>query len=425
MFPDQGPTIVDQFFQFLQQLILPNWSDLILLVPWLLFGLILLVLLYLWVLWRRAGAVNRPRVVRPVAGRPPPGTHLPGPSRWPFVVPIGAALVLFSLVAPRDPAAGLPFNPLLLFVGLVVTLVAIAGWLLEAMREWRATAQAEHAGVEVGAGAAAAVALPLPAHLAAAPTAPAASAETALVVAPAAAVIPAETAPEPPVGVHLPAPSPWPFFAPIAVFVILLGVIFSAVLLIGGVILGVITATGWYLEAGREYVTTEEFGHPVPRTRDARSAWPSRLVPLFAAVIAISVLITLAPVGLAWLNALTPASATPAGPTVPQVPEISAHSAVSFDTKTLVVPCCRPFDLIFHNGNASVPHNVQISTDSTRSQVLFDGDVVTGVADATYHVGALQPGDYYFACKIHPNMNGTLQARPESGAPPAGPSPSP
>src|SRR5690348_15308456 len=98
MFADSGPTLVDQFFNFLQQLILPNWSNLILLVPWTLFGLILLLFVYLAVLWRRAGAVNKSRVPRPIPGTPPPGVHLPGPSLWPFLAPIGAAVVLFSFV---------------------------------------------------------------------------------------------------------------------------------------------------------------------------------------------------------------------------------------------------------------------------------------------------------------------------------------
>src|SRR5213592_1020613 len=120
MFFDQGPTIIDQLFQLLQQIILPNWSDLILLVPWTLFGLILLSVLYLVVLWRRAAKVNRPRTIRPVPGMPPPGTHMPGPSRWPFVVPIGAAITLFAFVAPHENS-GLPFQPLILVSGLIVT----------------------------------------------------------------------------------------------------------------------------------------------------------------------------------------------------------------------------------------------------------------------------------------------------------------
>ena len=222
---------------------------------------------------------------------------------------------------------------------------------------------------------------------------------------------------EPPPGVHMPGPSAWPFFAPIAMIVLLYGVIFSAVLIVAGLILAVIAMAGWYIDAGREYFSTEAVGHAVPATRDPVRAWPRRAVPVFSTVIIIGVLITLVPIGLGYLNSLTPAKATPTPISVPAVPEISASSAVSFDTKTLVVPAGREFDLVFDNKDAGVPHNVQIDDSSARTTILFDGDIVTGVASQTYHVPALQPGDYYFQCKIHPNMNGTVKVLPETGAP--------
>ena len=37
------------------------------------------------------------------------------------------------------------------------------------------------------------------------------------------------------------------------------------------------------------------------------------------------------------------------------------------------------------------------------------------MADVTYKVPAIEPGDYYFLCAVHENMNGTLQVRPEAG----------
>ncbi len=410
----QGQTIVDLFFNLLSQLILPNWPDLIALVPWALVALILVFAAWVAWQWRRAAGRNASRVPRPLAGgAAPAGIHMPGPSRWPFVVPIGAALILFGLVlAPRDSAGHqvLPFNPLLLGLGLLVTLVAVGGWLRDAMKEWRATAAGTHGHPAVAAPEATALLN--------------ASATVAVAASPAAAA-PAASAPaeqrEPPPGVHMPAPSPWPFFAPIAAAVILYGVIFSTVLIVVGLILGGIAATGWYLDAGREYRTTEEFGHAVYATRDPAAIWPKRLVPVFAGVIAIGVLIVLAPIGFTWLNGLTPPSASPTPLAVPATPEISAHTAISFDTKTLVVPANRPFTLLFHNEDPGVPHNVQFTTDSSRSQILFDGEVITGPATATYQVPALQPGTYYFACKIHPNMNGTLIVQPESGSPAGSP----
>src|SRR5262249_13892455 len=144
---------------------------------------------------------------------------------------------------------------------------------------------------------------------------------------------------------------------------------------------------------------------------------------IYGAVIVVSFLIMLTPTFLGYLNSFTPAASTPTPIAVPAVPEISASSAVSFDTKTLIVPAGRPFDLTFDNKNAGVPHNVRIADSSAQTTILFDGDPITGPAQATYHVPALQAGTYYFECKIHPNMNGTVQAIAESGPPPSGAAP--
>jgi plastocyanin len=406
--------IIDQLFGMLEQLILPNWGDLIRWVPWVLVLVLVLFLAFTAWEWRRTLGRNRSRVPRPLpGGAPPPGVHMPGPSRWPFVVPIGAALLLFSFALPPKDGGGNtvgPFNLLLFTLGMLVTLVAIGGWLYDAMREWRATAQpatdAGHGAValtpgalgarRLGAGAAGAHGL---------------AAED---VAPRYA--------EPPPGVHMPGPSPWPFFAPIAMAVMLYGVLFSAFLLVGGLILAVIAIAGWYLEAGREYRSTEAVGHAVPRTRDPYEAWPRRLVPVFVIVTVLAFGGALAPLGINWINSLAPAEATPTPLTVPAVPEIAADNAVSFDRSTLIVPAGRDFELIFHNNDEGVPHNVEIAESSARATKFLDGEIINGVASITYQVPALDEGDYYFLCAIHPNMNGTVNVRPETGPapPPAG-----
>jgi len=118
-----------------------------------------------------------------------------------------------------------------------------------------------------------------------------------------------------------------------------------------------------------------------------------------------------------WLGGLAPAApGEPTAPAVPEVPEITARTATSFETSTLVVPCCRDFELIFHNQHEGVPHDVAI-TAGEGGESLFDGEEITGIDEITYQVPALEEGDYYFLCTIHPNMNGTVQARPEGGAP--------
>jgi hypothetical protein len=406
---ESTPTIVDQIFELLEQVILPDWNDVIRLVPLLLLlGVVVFLIFNAWQ-WRRAAERTRPRVARPLAaGAPPPGIHLPGPSRWPFVVPVGVALMLLALALPaRDENRVIvqPFNPLLLVIGLVVLAVAVVGWLRDAMREWRATVETS----DSSAGLLAPGATPST-HM------PAGAMEAH--ATPATSDLQPATSLEPPTGIHLPEPSPWPFFAPIAMTVIFFGLIFSPVLIVGGLLLAVIAAAGWLRDAGREYRSTEAVGHVVPVTRDPHKVWPRRLVPIFAVVIAVSLLVTLAPIGIAWVNTLAPAGPTASALAVPGQPEITARTAASFETTTLLVPCCRPFELVFHNEHAGVPHNVEIADSAARATVHLDGEVVTGVATTTYQVPALTEGDYYFLCAIHPNMNGTVQARPESGGPP-------
>jgi hypothetical protein len=68
---------------------------------------------------------------------------------------------------------------------------------------------------------------------------------------------------------------------------------------------------------------------------------------------------------------------------------------------------------------------VEIADSSARTTILLDGEVITGVTSITYNVDALAEGSYYFLCAIHPNMNGTVEALPETGGPPPAGGPAP
>ncbi|HEX2767045.1 MAG TPA: cupredoxin domain-containing protein [Candidatus Limnocylindria bacterium] len=55
----------------------------------------------------------------------------------------------------------------------------------------------------------------------------------------------------------------------------------------------------------------------------------------------------------------------------------------------------------------SMPHNIAIYTDSSKSEKLFEGEMVTG-GTIVYDIPALEAGEYFFECSLHPNMTGTL-----------------
>jgi cytochrome c oxidase subunit 2 len=83
---------------------------------------------------------------------------------------------------------------------------------------------------------------------------------------------------------------------------------------------------------------------------------------------------------------------------------ISAKDTM-FDTSCMAVPADEPFRIVFENREA-VPHNVAIATDSSWSQVLFTGEIVTGPTTVTYEVPAMEAGLFAFRCDVHPGMNG-------------------
>lgn len=79
---------------------------------------------------------------------------------------------------------------------------------------------------------------------------------------------------------------------------------------------------------------------------------------------------------------------------------------MAFEESTLTVPAGESFTLALYNED-TMPHNVAIYTDEDRSEKLFEGVMVTdGVI--VYEVPALEPGEYFLDCSLHPNMTGTL-----------------
>ncbi len=107
----------------------------------LLIGASILVLTLLW--WGReairdfdhvaGGAETLPAVVHP---GPPPGVHMPGPSFRPLLASLGAATLMFGLV----------YGGWLLGAGVLVLVVTLVGWLVDAKAEYAKTEEADRTG---------------------------------------------------------------------------------------------------------------------------------------------------------------------------------------------------------------------------------------------------------------------------------------
>jgi plastocyanin len=371
------------FLEWLTPLVSPSWNDLIPVLPLAFVALLVAVVAFLAWRWLATAEMNRPRLARRRAvSTPPPGIHLPGPSYWPFVVPVGAALVLFALVIRPTNEAGeatAPVNVRLLLLGLIVSGVAVAGWLRDAMGEWRTTAAGAHAAAD--------------GHHAAGPAA----------MLPATIETYPEARPTPP-GVHLPGPSPWPFLAPIGMAFVFFGLVFHPAIVVGGVLMSIIAAVGWLLDAGHEYRAVETGGHAAA----ARRPFPA-LVAVFGILAALSVAAAAVPGVVAFVNASpSPSAGASVGPVSDRVQLVAKGN--QFDQRQITVPAGKNVTIVFDNQD-SVPHNVAIYDSPQRTKELFQGELQQTAGQITYQVPAQPAGSYYFLCVVHPTMNGTYTAQ--------------
>ncbi|HET7235599.1 MAG TPA: cupredoxin domain-containing protein [Actinomycetota bacterium] len=81
---------------------------------------------------------------------------------------------------------------------------------------------------------------------------------------------------------------------------------------------------------------------------------------------------------------------------------------LAFDTTTIDLPAGEATSITFVNDDAGVQHNIAIYEDDTLAAELFNGELITGPAEIVYEIPALEAGEYYFLCIVHPTMNGTV-----------------
>ena len=86
--------------------------------------------------------------------------------------------------------------------------------------------------------------------------------------------------------------------------------------------------------------------------------------------------------------------------------EITADGLV-FSVSTIGAPAGEDFTITLVN-NDSAPHNISIYTEEGGEQLAL-GPTAEAGQTVTTEVSALEPGEYFFVCDIHPTeMTGTL-----------------
>jgi plastocyanin len=98
----------------------------------------------------------------------------------------------------------------------------------------------------------------------------------------------------------------------------------------------------------------------------------------------------------------------PSGPVDANGPTIVAKD-MAFSPASVEVKAGANFTLHLDN-QESAPHNVAIYTDSSASQKVSIGEIVSS-KKADQVVPALAAGSYFFRCDVHPSMTGTIVAK--------------
>jgi plastocyanin len=108
----------------------------------------------------------------------------------------------------------------------------------------------------------------------------------------------------------------------------------------------------------------------------------------------------------AVLAACSGGGSASSAPAPPEADLVVESVDMAFDTDVITLTAGEATTLFYRNLDGA-PHNIAIYTDDSGSEPLFVGETITDDA-VTYEIPALEPGEYYFRCDVHPDMDGTV-----------------
>ena len=85
---------------------------------------------------------------------------------------------------------------------------------------------------------------------------------------------------------------------------------------------------------------------------------------------------------------------------------VTARDMAFASESVTVAAAGETFTVAFVNED-SMPHNIAIYADESKSEKLYEGEMVTD-GSVVYDVPALAAGEYFFDCSLHPDMVGAL-----------------
>ena len=137
------------------------------------------------------------------------------------------------------------------------------------------------------------------------------------------------------------------------------------------------------------------------RPETARAFWAELFV---VATYPIVIGAVLAMIGLSDGHATEPGGDHGA-PAAPAAGTVSAEG-VQFDTTEITLTAGEEEEITFDNAD-TVEHNISIYEEEGGKE-LFGGEIIPGGQETTYAIPALDKGEYYFQCDVHPAMNGSV-----------------